>query len=87
MSRRSEEARALGGGEDEEIQYLVRFGLRIREQRKVKKLSQEDLALFTGLDRSYVSAVERGLRNVSLLNLRLIAKGLDISPALLIDGV
>lgn len=87
MSRRSEEARALAGGEEEERQYLSRFGQQVRVHRRAKRLSQEDLALSSGLDRSYVSAVERGLRNVSLLNLRLMAKVLEVTPAQLLEGL
>ncbi len=87
MSRRSDEARELGGGEEVEKLFLTRFGEQVRIHRRAKRLSQEDLALNTGLDRSYVSAVERGLRNVSLLNLRLLAKVLEVTPAKLLEGL
>ncbi|MEE9569816.1 MAG: helix-turn-helix transcriptional regulator [Candidatus Binatia bacterium] len=58
---------------------LRRFGERVRELRRRKKLSQEKLALEAGLDRSYVGGVERGDRNVSLVNIGKISKALGVS--------
>lgn len=60
-------------------EYLVRFGKRIKELRKQKGISQEELALLCGLDRSYIGGIERGERNVSLVNLLKISKALQIS--------
>lgn len=58
--------------------YLKRFGKRVRALRKAKGLSQEDFALEVGLDRTYMGGIERGERNVALLNIRKIARGLNI---------
>jgi transcriptional regulator with XRE-family HTH domain len=58
---------------------LRTIGVAIRTQRRARKLSQEALAALAGLDRSYVSSVERGLRNVSVLNLARIAAALNTS--------
>ena len=58
---------------------LVRFGNRVRELRKKKGLSQEGLALESGLDRSYVGGVERGERNISLVNMDKLARALGTS--------
>jgi transcriptional regulator with XRE-family HTH domain len=58
---------------------LRTIGLAIRSQRRAHNLSQEALAALAGLDRSYVSSVERGLRNVSVLNLARIAAALNTS--------
>jgi transcriptional regulator with XRE-family HTH domain len=60
---------------------LVRFGNRVRELRKKKGLSQEGLALESGLDRSYVGGVERGERNISLENIDKLARALGVPPS------
>ena len=59
---------------------LVKFGQRLRELRTAKGSSQETLALLSGLDRSYVGGVERGQRNVSLVNILKLATALNIEP-------
>ena len=56
------------------------FGERLRRLRKGRGLSQEALALACELDRTYIGGIERGERNVSLLNIRKIAKALAVSP-------
>jgi transcriptional regulator with XRE-family HTH domain len=66
---------------------LVRFGNRVRELRKKKGLSQEGLALESGLDRSYVGGVERGERNISLENIARIAQALGCSTSELLRSV
>lgn len=59
--------------------YLKLFGARVRSLRKAAGFSQEDFALEIGLDRTYMGGVERGERNLALLNLRKIARGLKVS--------
>lgn len=61
--------------------YPKQFGDRLVALRKAKGLSQEQLAFDAGLARSYVSGVERGLRNISLINICILAKALDMEPA------
>lgn len=56
-----------------------RFGARVRQLRKARKLSQEGLALEAGLDRSYVGSIERGTSNVALINIHRIAGALGVS--------
>jgi len=61
------------------------FGARIRELRQKAKLSQEGLAAAADLDRSYIGGVERGERNVSLVNIVKVARGLKVKPSALFD--
>lgn len=69
-----------------ELQIQKRFGERMRELRKSKGLSQEALALACDLDRTYIGGVERGERNISLLNIHKIADALGVSPGRLFDA-
>lgn len=62
---------------DEPIKAI--FGQRVRELRREKGLSQEALALTCQLDRTYIGGVERGERNISLVNIHKIATALDVS--------
>jgi transcriptional regulator with XRE-family HTH domain len=64
-----------------------RFGERMRLLRKQRGLSQEAFAAKCGLDRTYISGIERGRRNVSLRNIAVIAKALDISISELMHGL
>jgi transcriptional regulator with XRE-family HTH domain len=57
------------------------FGETIRTIRKQRGVSQESLALKCGLDRTYISGIERGVRNPSLTNIFKLAAALDASPA------
>jgi transcriptional regulator with XRE-family HTH domain len=57
----------------------IRFGKALREKRNRMQLSQEAFADMCGLDRTYVGGIERGERNVALVNLEKIAKALDLS--------
>lgn len=57
---------------------LRTIGLAIRELRRERGLSQEALAGLADIDRSYMSGVERGLRNISILNVARIAAALDV---------
>jgi transcriptional regulator with XRE-family HTH domain len=59
---------------------LKTFGSRIKSIRLEKGLSQEQLGLIAELDRTYISGIERGLRNVSLINLERLALALNVEP-------
>jgi transcriptional regulator with XRE-family HTH domain len=64
---------------------LKRMGTRIRELRSERHLSQEALADATGIARSYMSGIERGVRNFSVLHLLKIAKALHRRAADLLE--
>lgn len=55
-------------------------GLRLKELRSKLGFSQEKFALEIGLDRTYISSIEQGKRNVSIQNLEKIWKGLNTTP-------
>ena len=59
---------------------LKHFGEKVRELRMKKGLSQEQLAESSGLHRTYISSLELGKRNVSLINIHALAKALGVSP-------
>jgi len=54
--------------------------------RRAARISQEELATLAELDRSYVGGVERGERNVSLINIHRIARALKVKPDSLFKG-
>jgi transcriptional regulator with XRE-family HTH domain len=62
------------------------FGSRIKELRKEKKLSQEKLALKADIDRTYMTSVENGKRNISIQNIDKILSALNISYSLFFDS-
>jgi transcriptional regulator with XRE-family HTH domain len=57
----------------------IRFGRALRQKRSKMGVSQEAFADLCGLDRTYVGGIERGERNVALVNLEKISKALDLS--------
>jgi transcriptional regulator with XRE-family HTH domain len=61
------------------------FGKRLAELRKAKGWSQEKLSLEAEIARSYLGGVERGQRNIALVNICKLAKTLGIKPSELMD--
>lgn len=59
------------------------FATNVKKYRQEKGISQEGLAELSGLHRTYISAVERERRNISIENIEHIAKALNVDPALL----
>ena len=57
---------------------LKRFSDKVRKLRKSKGWTQEELAVRTGLHRTYIGSIERGERNVSLINVEKIADALGV---------
>ncbi len=66
---------------------LIQFGNRVRTLRHGRGLSQEAMALECELDRTYVSGIERGRRNVSLYNIQKLAEVLNLSLSELFEGI
>ena len=56
-----------------------RFGARVRALRVARGLSQEELAQNAGLHRTYVGGIERGERNISLVNIKKLAAALGVT--------
>ena len=65
----------------------ARFGQRLRELRNAQGYTQEALAAYTGIDRSFISDVERGKKGISVDYLDTIAKGFEITISELMTGV
>jgi transcriptional regulator with XRE-family HTH domain len=61
------------------------LGANVRHHRKLADLSQEELAARAGMERSYVSDLERGVRNPSVRALGRLAEALGIEPKLLLE--
>ena len=63
---------------------MINFGDRVREIRKKKGLSQEELAYKADLHRTYIGMIERAEKNITLINIEKIANALEIEIADLI---
>jgi transcriptional regulator with XRE-family HTH domain len=66
---------------------LCSFGQNVAKHRRAKGFSQEALAEKADLDRTYLSDIERGVRNPGIKNVILIAKALGITPSDLMKGI
>lgn len=62
------------------------LGVNVRHYRKLKDMTQERLALDAGMERSYVSDLERGMRNPSVRALGRLAEALGVEPKLLLES-
>ncbi len=69
---------------DPALTALKRFGDRLRAERERRGFSQEHLGDRAGLDRTYVSGIERGIRNVGLRNIERLAETLEVPPSSLL---
>jgi len=66
---------------------LKKLGEVVKQKRAELKISQEELAFNCGFDRTYISLVERGLRNISFSNLFILAKGLNTTTSSLTKNI
>ena len=64
---------------------IIQFSKKLREVRLKKKLSQGDVSRILGVHRSYISGLERGVRNPSLLTVQKVAKALGVRSKDLIE--
>ena len=67
--------------------FLREVGYRIRQRRQARQWTQAELAEKCELHRTFIGSVERGERNISILNLRLIARVLRLPLADLLEGL
>jgi transcriptional regulator with XRE-family HTH domain len=66
--------------------HLKSIGIRLRELREQRKLSQEAFADLAGIDRTYISGIEPGVRNFGISLLFTLAKALKVKPQDLLPG-
>lgn len=69
---------------DNKYNLLRSFGTAVRDRRQELRLSQEELAARAGLNRTYIGDIERGARNIALVNIALLASALEIEPSSLL---
>lgn len=64
---------------EQDLSLLSSLGERVRQFRNNNRLTQEELADRCGFDRTYISLLERGKRNISFSNLKALSAGLDVT--------
>ena len=69
------------------LDIRIRFGRAIRRIREEQGINQEEAAERCGMHRTYYSGIERGVRNVSLVNIERVGKGLRTSLPKLFEGI
>ena len=70
---------------DSKKNILIKFGERVREIRKEKGLSQEELAHKADLHRTYIGMIERAEKNITLINIEKIANALEVDLKILLE--
>lgn len=66
---------------------LIRFGERVRELRSTLNISQEELSFRADMHRTYIGMIERAEKNITLVNMAKLAKGLGVSLSELLKGI
>jgi transcriptional regulator with XRE-family HTH domain len=67
--------------EDSKDKILIEFGQKVRQLRMERNISQEKLAEYADLHRTYIGMIERGEKNITLLNIVKIAMALKVNKA------
>jgi transcriptional regulator with XRE-family HTH domain len=75
---------AIGSGAEDRARVALAFGSTLRDVRRLRGLTQEELALAGGFDRTYPSLLERGLRTPTLGVLFRLAEALGVEPCRLV---
>lgn len=70
---------------DKSIELLA-FGRALRKIRKEKKLTQDELSLYSRVDRSYISELENGEKAPTLLTITALARALHVKASVLVEG-
>ncbi|MCM3001287.1 helix-turn-helix domain-containing protein [Paenibacillus cellulositrophicus] len=65
---------------------LLAFGRALRKIRKEKKLTQDELSVYSRVDRSYISELENGEKAPSLLTITSLARALQVKASVLVEG-
>jgi len=65
---------------------LLAFGKALRKIRKEKKLTQDELSVYSRVDRSYISELENGEKAPSLLTITSLARALQVKASVLVEG-
>jgi len=71
---------------DTESPFLRKVGARVKRLRDERGLSQQQLAARSGVNRVYLSGIERGIRNFTILHLTKIARALKVTPGSILDN-
>lgn len=66
---------------------LIKFGKNVRDLRKAKELSQEELAYKAGLHRTYIGMIERAEKNITLVNIKKLANALNVELKVLFENL
>jgi len=72
---------------DKKLEFRSAFGRLVRRRRTEMGMTQESLALDNGLDRTYISGIERGRRNPTLTVIAILAEGLKTTASELLQGL
>ncbi len=70
-----------------EQKTMAEFGIKVRQLREAEGLSQEKLAEHTDVHRTYISGIERGRQNISLLTMKKLSQALSVEMKELVSGL